>query len=57
MQLTRSDLVIMLEEMDKNNADSIKVDVCISGYEWNLECIDFDMCNGIKYINTVLTLE
>lgn len=62
--LTRSDLKMMLEEMDKNNADNINVDVSINGYEyeWELECIDFDIYGitqhgRIKYIKTVLTLE
>lgn len=57
MEFTRSALLMMLEEMDKNNVDSIKVDVCVIGYEWNLEYIDFDIYNGTKYIKTVLTLE
>ena len=60
--LTRSDLETMLNEMDKNNAHDIEVDVCISGYEWELEYIDFDMYGTTqhgqpKYIKTVLTLE
>ena len=62
MKLTREDLAMMLDEMDKNNADNIEVDVCIRGYEWELEYIDFDMYNTTqhsrpKYISTVLTLE
>ena len=62
LTLTRSDLEMMLDEMDKNNANDIEVEVCINGYEWELVYIDFDMY-GItqhgqpKYIKTVLTLE
>lgn len=51
MTLVRSDLEMILEEMDKNNADNINVD-----YNYEENYIDFDMYNGEKYIKTVLTL-
>ena len=54
--LTRNDLEMMLDEMYKNDADNIELDVHIQGYEWELDYIDFDMCNGTEYIKTVLTL-
>jgi hypothetical protein len=57
MKLTRSDLLMMLEEMDNNNADYIKLDVYIYGSDYTLDSVDFDMYNSNKYINTVLTLE
>jgi hypothetical protein len=58
MKLTRSDLVMMLDEMDKNNVDNIEIDVCIYGYEWELVYIDFDIYGvNSKYIKTALTLE
>ncbi len=56
MKLTRSDLLMMLEEMDKNNADCIELDVYIYGDNYTLDSVDFDIWNGEKYIKTVLTL-
>ena len=58
-KLTRDDLKMMLEEMDKNNTDNIELDVGISGCEWELDYIDFDIYSTTKstYIKTVLTLE
>lgn len=57
MKLTREDLAMMLDEMNNNNADCIEVDACIYGRDYELDSIDFDICNGGKYIKTVLTLE
>lgn len=57
MELTREDLAMMLDEMNNNNADCIELDVYIYGSDYTLDSIDFDMYNGNKYINTVLTLE
>lgn len=57
MKLTREDLAIMLDEMNNNNADYIKLDVYIYGRDYELDSIYFDLCNGGKYIKTVLTLE
>jgi hypothetical protein len=57
MKLTRSDLLMMLEEMDKNDADYIELDAYIYGRDYELDSIDFDLCNNEKYIKTILTLE
>ena len=58
-KLTRSDLEMMLAEMDKNNTDNIELDVGIDGREWELNYVDFDIYSPTKstYIKTVLTLE
>lgn len=60
--LTRNDLKMILEEMDKNKVNDIELDVCGRGYEWEIEYIDFDIYGTTqhgrpKYIKTVLTLE
>lgn len=57
MKLTKEDLNMMLDEMNKNNADCIELDVYIYGYDYELDHIDFDICNSTRYIKTVLTLE
>jgi hypothetical protein len=56
LTLTRSDLIKMLDEMDKNNADKIKLDIDID-CDYEIRYIDFDIYHDTKYINTVLTLE
>ena len=62
-KLTRNDLEMMLEEMDKNNADNIELDVGIIGREWEFNYLDFDIYYGTTqhgkptYVKTVLTLE
>ena len=61
-KLTRNDLEMMLEEMDKNNTDNIELDVGIDGREWEFNYIDFDIYGTTQhgrptYVKTVLTLE
>jgi hypothetical protein len=62
-KLTRNDLEMMLEEMDKNNADNIELDVGIIGREWEFNYLDFDIYYDATqhgkptYVKTVLTLE
>lgn len=53
--LTRNDLVMILDKMDKNNADRIKLDMHIRDYDSVID-VDFDMYNHGEYINTVLEL-
>jgi hypothetical protein len=62
MILTRSDLEMMLDEMDKNNADNIKIYVGYNYDDYEIEYIDFDMYGVTQhhrpnFIKTVLTLE
>ncbi len=57
MKLTKEDLVMILDEMNKNNADCIELDVDVCGYDYEFDGVDFDIYNGAKYIKTVLTLE
>jgi hypothetical protein len=57
MILTRSDLEMMLDEMDKNNIDKIEVDAEYIGHNDNLICIDFNIYHDEEYHHTVLTLE
>lgn len=55
LTLTRNDLVRMLNRMDEDNADNVKLDICIC-YDCELY-IDFDIYNHDRYINTILTLD
>ena len=57
MKLTREDLAMMLDGMNKNNADNIEVDVRICGYDYEFDYVDFDLRNGTKFVKTLLTLE
>lgn len=56
LTLTRNDLVRMLNRMDEDNADNVKLDICIKNYDCELY-IDFDIYNHDRYINTILTLD
>lgn len=56
MKLTKEDLNMMLDEMNNNNANCIELDVYVCN-DYELDHIDFDICNGTMYIKTALTLE
>ena len=43
MELTLKDLTIMIEEMKKNNAEKLHLDVSIDSCGYSVESIDFDI--------------
>ena len=54
MQLTLDDLTLMIEEMKKNNATHLNLDISMNDWD-DVESIDFDMWADKKFIKTVLT--
>ena len=57
MELTLKDLTIMIEEMKKNNAEKLYLDISIDSYDYSVESIDFDIWENGEFAKTVLTKE
>ena len=55
MELTLKDLTIMIEEMKKNNAEKLHLDVSIDSCGYSVESIDFDIWKNGEFVKTVLT--
>ena len=55
MKLTLKDLTIMIEEMKKNNAEKLHLDVNIDSCGYSVESIDFDIWKNGEFVKTVLT--
>ena len=57
MKITRENLVMMLDEMNKCGAEFIKLEVDVLGYDIELRWVDFDACEKDgAFIKTLLTL-
>ena len=55
MELTLNDLTFMIEEMKKNNAEKLSLDISIDSYGYSVESIDFDIWKNGEFTKTVLT--
>ena len=55
MELTLNDLISMIEEMKKNNAGKLHLDVSIDSCGYSVESIDFDIWENGEFAKTVLT--
>ena len=55
MELTLKDLTIMIEEMKKNNAEKLHLDISIDSCGYSVESIDFDIWKNGEFAKTVLT--
>ena len=55
MELTLKDLTIMIEEMKKNNAEKLHLDISIDSCGYSVESIDFDIWTNGEFAKTVLT--
>ena len=55
MELTLKDLTIMIEEMKKNNAEKLHLDISIDSCDYSVESIDFDIWENGEFAKTVLT--
>ena len=55
MELTLKDLTIMIEEMKKNNAEKLHLDISIDSCGYSVESIDFDIWENEEFVKTVLT--
>ena len=56
--ITKDDLLMMLDEMNKCGAERIKLELDILGYDIELRWIDFDAYEKDgNFIKTLLTLE
>ena len=55
MELTLKDLTIMIEEMKKNNAEKLYLDISIDSCDYSVESIDFDIWENGEFAKTVLT--
>lgn len=57
-KITKDNLLMMLDEMNKCGAEFIKLEVDILGYDIELRWIDFDAWTKDNvFIKTLLTLE
>ena len=55
MELTLNDLTFMIEEMKKNNAEKLHLDISIDSCGYSVESIDFDIYENGEFAKTVLT--
>ena len=55
MELTLNNLISMIEEMKKNNAGKLHLDVSIDSCGYSVESIDFDIWKNGEFAKTVLT--
>ena len=49
MELTLNDLTFMIEEMKKNNAEKLSLDVSIDSCGYSVESIDFDIWKNVEF--------